>query len=264
MPFLLTNFITCFRDQGYTCSKPLFSLSDIPPGFMEEIVTCAAIFKEFQEEAIIRNLSMYNTNIIGDQQLTALKKKIAKVYVKRYRIKKISHESFLCGEGKRQLEFLRRKFSFQKRNRTSDTIKAVLKQDFRSLLMQFQFIESYVHEASRTLETTPESDWQSTVKCVSGKSYGIVCNSSFSEKLTFQVFCEILRRSESVGGMFIKNLKKFFIQDNQDVTLVRFLKVVPFLEEDGTLDIQNVPLLSRFAASTLWLISRCFQKVFTL
>lgn len=204
---------------------------------------------------------MYNSDACADQQVIALKKKVARLYLKRYRLKRIPVESFLCGEAKRRLEYQRRKFSFQKRNRTSDTIKAVLKSDYRSLILQFEFIQNYTQDSPLSWETDFDADWQFGVKIISGKSYGMICNSSFSEKLTFQVFCEILKRNETDGSENHGKLKAFLRQANQDLLRKRFIEFASSLDQCDSLDIRNVPILSRYSASTLWLISKCFRKV---
>lgn len=249
--------------------KLLFSEIEIPKSFLAEVVECSKLFKSYQEEAILRNLALYNLPL-DNQALKNLKEDVAARFMEKYRPMRIPNSKFLAGhdklrtaEWKTGLTSLVRRTSLL-RNPRNDIEWIELKRHLDDIMNQLKFLELMEWECNETRH------WNQSVILTRGKSYGQIINSKFCHarilhlsKIIDQcqdenVMHTTAEKATSFNPTFVKEA---LLEENQSKLLTCFMGSVPSLLAGQTFEIESLPLLSRFAVSSLWIIAHLFHKV---
>ena len=88
-----------------------FDVSEIPIEFKLDVIECAKMFTNYQEDAILRNLYLYNSS---DEEINSyeVKKKISKKFIDVYKLQKIRPSEFIAPARMMQLAAKRKVLVF--------------------------------------------------------------------------------------------------------------------------------------------------------
>ncbi|KAI9562539.1 hypothetical protein GHT06_009992 [Daphnia sinensis] len=237
-------------------SNALFLLSEIPEGFLRDIISCATIFKDHQEEAIMRNLTLYNVPL-EEQKLTATRKKIAKRYVEKYGLRSIAVTKQILGPENLRESSLWNFKPFHKKILDSLPL-TVTPELFTKLQSELKEIDFFL-EKVKFLKwvNRAKQDWKNKTCHTYGKSYGIIRNTKFCHAYIFRVF-------EFLGELSLElKFKSFFetLDEKRQCFLINnFLDTSTKICTGGNFEIR-CPLLSRFSVASLWIISLLFSQI---
>ncbi|XP_045031722.1 cap-specific mRNA (nucleoside-2'-O-)-methyltransferase 2 isoform X3 [Daphnia magna] len=237
-------------------SNALFSLSEIPEGFLRDIISCATLFKDHQEEAIMRNLTLYNVPLQG-KELAATKKKVAKRYMQKYGLRSIPLTKQILGPENLRERSLWNLQPYHEKNLGSLPL-TVTPELFTKLQFELKEIDLFL-EKVKFLKwvNRAKEDWKDKIYHTYGKSYGIIRNTKFCHAYIFRVF-EFLREL----SLDLKS-KSFFeaLDETGQVFLINnFLDVSPIIGTGGNFE-TRCPVLSRFSVASVWIISLFFSQV---
>lgn len=238
-------------------SRTLFSRSEIPADFLNSVIDCAGFFKEWQEKAILRNLALYNMPE-DDGALFRLKHSIANRYFKRYRLKKITRWQQLIVAHKPLVAHWKMESGFQ--NNRSTLPRLLTNTHLHWVKLEKELNETYyrVNDISRK-EWVPPENWKDSINLVVGKPFDQIENSKFCYSRILNIFSFVLKNRT---GNNTENGAKILPFDKQRVLLDSFWSALNSLEEgQDFLLARNIPILSRFSVSSVWLIAHLFSKV---
>ncbi len=229
----------------------MFSLAEFPEDFLGDVVRCATIFKEYQEKAILRNLTLYNIPL-EDQKLETIKKKIADHYLQKYGLQRISRKNRIVSLRKTKCAFLEFKLGHVKRSNSLDI--SARSENFHSLQSELKDFDCLLSKCELLEWVNPDKkDWRRNICCTHGKAYGVLRNTKFCHTRTFRIFESLKRQS-------IPSYVDVLLQENQNIILKSFLNAS--IGENENFEMKQIPVLSRFSVSTVWIISLLFDKVF--
>ena len=267
----LSNYTFFNRNADFNASS-LFAKSEIPEEFFSDILECARLFKSHQEEAILRNLTLYNLPA-ESQALSSLKEDVAARYMEKYRPVKLPNSKFLVGH--RKLQVPEWKIALLGHARRTSLLRIPQnKKDWMNLKEELNAIMLKLNEFDVIeVQSAKSKYWRCSVSLTRGKSYGRILNSKFCHARIFTIFktLESAERNQDFHlghdiDEFVKAaadlpLKNALLEETQNNLLNCFLKQVPLIQSGEMFSFQSIPLLSRFAVSSLWLISQLFEKV---
>ena len=233
----------------------LFSLDEIPGVFLSNLISCATLFKEYQEHAILRNLTLYNIPF-EENELETLKKKIACSYMKKYCLRRIPLPKQIVPTKISKWRIL--DFQLGRVKRSNLLISIFNHNEIFNLQTELKEI-SCLLENFKILKwvNVEKKDWQRYILYVHGKTYDILRNTKFCHMPTFSVFESL------VNTTFELKSKSFFetlLQEKQSLLLDSFLDSSSTIREGGEFELKS-PVLSRFAVATVWMISLLFSQV---
>lgn len=233
----------------------LFSLDEIPEVFLSNLIRCATLFKEYQEHAILRNLTLYNIPF-EENELETLKKKIACSYMKKYCLRRIPHPKQIVPTKISKWRIL--DFQLGRVKRSNLLISIFNHNEVLNLQTELKEI-SFLLENFKIIKwvNVEKKDWQRNILYVHGKTYDILQNTKFCHMPTFSVFESL------VNTTFELKSKSFFetlLQKKQSLLLDSFLDSSSTIREGGEFELKS-PVLSRFAVATVWMISLLFSQV---
>lgn len=233
---------------------------------------CARLFKNYQEEAILRNLALYNLPS-GANEMHDLQEKVARRFMEKFCLKKIPQAK--CIVHPRSLHIPEWKIPLMSTaNRTTLLLIPKTSTEWMRLKQELIDINLMLLEHSVLFwEPSDRNRWSDHVLLITGKSYQRILSSKFCHLRVFHVFkhlnekfIENPSRGDSETTMLLeRTFENAFLQVKQNALLDRFLDQVGLcgsIHMNGTdFEIEQIPLLSRFAAASLWIIAHFFQKV---
>lgn len=234
----------------------MFSLAEFPEDFLGDVVRCATIFKDYQEQAILRNLTLYNIPL-EDQNLETIKKKIADHYMQKYGLQRISRKNRIVSPRKTKCAFLEFELGHMKR---SDSLNINAgSENFHSLQSELKDIDCLLSNCELFEWVNPnKKDWRQNICCTHGKAYEVLRNTRFCHARTFRIFETLHEKSLKIKS--IPSCVEALLQENQNLILESFLNAS--IGENENFEMKQIPVLSRFSVSTVWIISLLFDKVF--
>ena len=234
-------------------SLAAFPLENISTSFIDDVINCSKSFKEWQEKAILRNLTLYNLPI-DTQAINHLKDAIATRYIERYKLKRIGTKYQLVGT--RNLLAARWKLDLGLYNRPTYHSWP------RDHLKRLDFIRSELKEFEENLERIGVGRWNvehvycwtEMVHQVTGKTYQQMTNSKFCHPQILRIFLEINALEHSSAAEMLQF-------NQQSALLNEFLNNCHTLAPGTNLRLKGRPVLSRFAVSCVWTIAQLFKTV---
>ena len=234
-------------------SLAAFPLENLSTSFIDDVINCSKSFKEWQEKAILRNLTLYNLPI-DTQAINHLKDAIATRYIERYKLKRIGTKYQLVGT--RNLLAARWKLDLGLYNRPTYHSWP------RDHLKRLDFIRSELKEFEENLERIGVGRWNvehvycwtEMVHQVTGKTYHQMTNSKFCHPQILRIFLEI----NAIEQSSVAEMLQF---NQQSALLNEFLDNYHTLAPGTNLRLTGRPVLSRFAVSCVWTIAQLFKTV---
>lgn len=189
-----------------------------------------------------------------ERKLEVFKNKVANFFLKTYCLKRISSKSRISKYQKMKISFpdLGRNWLIIPHSYTHEQISNVKTQliKFSNLLQQ-----------SKTLEWINEekNSWCNNLQCVYGKPYERVRSTKFCPVMLFRLFEQQLtiEKNTHPGHPFVEML----MLEKQNFLLNNFLNTFSNGAEGENFEFRNIPVLSRFSVSTIWVLSLMFSKV---
>ncbi|XP_059352783.1 cap-specific mRNA (nucleoside-2'-O-)-methyltransferase 2-like isoform X2 [Daphnia carinata] len=234
----------------------LFSLSEIPKGFLRDIINCATLFKDHQEEAIMRNLTLYNVPL-QEKKLAATRKNVAQRYMQKYGLRSIAVTKQILGPENLRESSLWNFQPYYEKNLDSSppTVTPELCTKLQSELKEIDFFLEKVK--SLKWVNRAKQDWKNKTCYTYGKSYDIIRHTKFCHAYIFRVFKFLGELSLNLKSKsFFETLK----ETEQSFLINSFLDVSPMICTGGNFELRR-PVLSRFSVASLWIISLLFSQV---
>jgi len=238
-------------------------------------VECARLFKNYQEEAILRNLALYNLPS-GANEMHELQEKVARRFMEKFCLKKMLQAK--CIVRPRLLQIPEWKIQLMSTaNRT--TLLLMPKNSTEWMRLKQELIEinlMLVEHSVLFWEPSDRNQWSDNVLLITGKPYQRILSSKFCHLRVFHVFKHLnekftendenpSRVDNQTTMLLERTFENAFLQVKQNALLNRFLDQVGLygsVHMNGTdFEIEQIPLLSRFAVASLWIIAHFFQKV---
>ena len=238
----------------------MFSLNEFPEIFLRDVLRCATIFKEYQEQAILRNLMLYNMPP-EDTDLETIKKRISDHYMQKYGLKRIPRNNRIV-RAQRKCAFLEFELGHIKR---SDSFQIPTgREHLHSLQSELKEIDSHLKNLERIEWVNPEKkNWRQQLCYIHGKDYNRLQNTRFCHTRTFRIF-QSLHEVSMKRQCIPSRVDDMLLQEKQNLLLEIFLEATSTIGEKGYFELKEIPILSRFSVSTVWIISLLFDKVFIL
>lgn len=266
------------REKDLKQAILLHSHPKISQEFVDEVIECAHLFKNYQEEAILRNLALYNLPM-GTNEINDLQEKVARRYIENFLLKKVPQAKCIVRsrllhipEWKIQLSSTAKRTTLLQMPKNSTEwieLKTELN-DINSMLMEHSVL---------FWEPSDRNQWNDNVLMITGKSYQRILSSKFCHLRVFHVFKYLneklidygqnpFRSNDETKLLQERTFENVFLQVKQNTLLNAFLDRVGPSDSvtlNGTdFEIDQFPLLSRFAVASLWIIGHFFQKVYSI
>ncbi len=225
----------------------LFPLADIPATFLADVIACSVAFKTWQESAIMRNLMLYNLPS-ERKNLKTIQEAVAIRYIDLYQLGRINDEQQLTVQPRR------------KAPRSRSTIHSwplERHQRIQYITAELEDLNSFLQTSASAYWTCPAKDlWTQAVSEVTGRPYQRLVSSKFCLPEVLLIFREL--DSWTMAGSPMTSTLAFSTRTD---VLRTFLSECASLKPGDRLQIKSGPILSRFAASTIWMISQLFAEV---
>lgn len=274
----------------------LYAREDIPEAFMKQIYRCSELFKQQQENSIIRNLSLFPTMHEKEKQYNELLKvKAVKLFFDRNYCTTIQKWMTLTqGNVNRPRQLMENDWS--KTDNASLVRNTALQEKFKIVI---KFLEEYIEEHSSSSginnainspETKPSHFLTSPLleeieyKAIRGKPFHTVSSTKFCALRVFKIYRELyemwLNVSSSkktcgindnlVAQVLAQHDKAHIIKEETALgphSSCRALEQIVILLESGNIAVGgsvilvDVPLLSRLQCGLLMVVECAFTKV---
>lgn len=223
--------------------------------FIDEIICCSKLFTTFQEEAILRNLSLYNFPF-DERNVELVKNEIANRFVLHYSLRRIPQKLKLMGAKKMKRRLFntetRKDIFLQDVNATRDNICEIQS--------EIEEIDSFFSDVISIHWENPErNNWQSSIYYVYGKPYVTLCNTSFCHTRTFLIYESLSLHTDDKRNSLFTAL----LSENQIHFLNVFYATHLNMGKGDNFTLKDIPVLSRFSVASVWIVSLLFSKVRT-
>ena len=233
---------------------------------MTDVICCAKLFTKFQEDAILKNLYLYNLSHeeINSVQLRTLKNKIAAQYLDQYRLRKISPLNFIApismmkSASRRKIELglcgregdydLRLPTNTEEIFQLKSRLNRIRGKILENSILKLEWVNRQKH------------NWQENISLVFGKKYDAIKSSKFCHPQIFLLFTQFLKQDTNKDIQYFLP-QDILRQDQQWTALMSFLAKTPYILQGEDFELKNCAYLSRVAVASVWAISIFFSKV---
>ncbi|KAJ8681037.1 hypothetical protein QAD02_016824 [Eretmocerus hayati] len=272
-----------YEDNG---SGTMFQRNHIPQNFIEQMISCAKLFKNYQAEVIKGNIAAYKCNN-QDFSLTFKEKRILKLvadkYISEFPIARLHPDLQIVGNGRLKgnkknhwiVEAPSESFSEKQKKQDMQPLDVILM--YKNSLQPF-----HLNPQTFVLHTQ-NSSYESLI--VAGKYYSRIQNSRFCTVQISRVFSLIFQfsdkeRNSSINLPSDKNFSKFESEAqkiwtnphqiikfrfnqvwNNNQTIAIIIQTLANLLRGHDLVLLGFLLLSHFNVGLLHLLSHCFERV---
>ncbi|GLH14068.1 Uncharacterized protein GBIM_18498 [Gryllus bimaculatus] len=197
------------QDEG----KVMFPFESIPQEFIDELLICSTRFKDFQVEAIKKNIEM-----LGDPSVNYIIKRFKYLavqhFMKHYKLKKISDESKEVKETMSQnLDPHARKGSYSDRiQKKNSVVKKLL--ELHEELQVFNVTWTYKHD----IKWLKMQSSQLEFNVISGKPINIVHSSKFCSNHLLKIWDDI---RETTSQFFENSSDKYQVHEMNKCSIER-------------------------------------------
>ena len=244
------------RDADLISTGLIFPAPSLQPSFLADVVDCAGLFKGHQEEAIMRNLSLYNLPTEDPDE--DLQRRVALRYVSRYRLKKISPRQFIVSQKRWRTPEWKADLVPAGSTRTALLQTPKTAADWFPLKTELIFMRDNINHFSAgsplVWEWTDRSHWTDRISLTEGRPYDRILSSKFCHIRILHVCSSLAMKSDDPRK---SRIDAFFLGDHQKALLESFSKNDP----GPDFQFKDEPLLSRFAVGSLWALSLLYQTV---
>lgn len=229
-------------------------MSAIDDGFLADVISCAALFKNNQEEAILRNLTLYNL-ATDARDVVKLKNRVADSFMGRYQLKRIDSKRQLVGA--RKLQVPRWKVDMALAHRSRLLMQPGMQDRLLEWKNDLEEMGVYTDQLPQRLEWRNQSPscYTEYIDLIAGKPYETVRSSKFCNSLVLSIYKQVI---ELTGDA--RAIQQLAFARQADF-LTTFLAALDSLPLASCYEYADGPLLSRFSVSSLWIIGQLFETV---